>query len=190
MTGSLAWIEGRPTPHVDTLLLPDTTMGRLVEKAYRQQEDLGWNVLFRGFWTTAWRQAQDEAFLTMRGRERHDTGEQWAAKVQIWYYDLFDHIWGLRNADEHGADVDTQRLIRISKCERAIRRLYDKGEDLPYAERHPFRDPIEDLLQQPVLNQELWISKTGDFLVKASKRARARPPGQPAITTYFTRLHM
>ena len=126
----------------------------------------------------------------MRGRERQDTGEQWAAKAQIWYYNLFDFIWGLRNADEHGADVDTQRLIRISKCERAIRRLYNKGKDLLYAEQHPFRDLVEDLLQQPVLNQELWISKTGDFLVKASKRARARPPSQQAITTYFTQLHL
>ena len=131
-------------------------------------------------WSSAWRQAKEKAFRTMRGRELQDTEEQWAAKVQIWYYDLFDFIWGLRNVDEHGADSDTQRLICISKCERAIRRLYDKGEDLPYAERHPFRDLIDDLLQQLVLDQDLWIYKTGDYLVKASKRARARPPGQPA----------
>ena len=119
----------------------------------------------------------------MRGRENYDTVERWAAKTQIWFYDLFEHICGLRNADEQGTDIDTQRLIRVSKCKQAIRRLYDKGENLPYAERHPFRAPIEDLLQQPVLNQELWITKTGDYLVKAFKQARARPPGQPAITT-------
>ena len=190
MTGSLAWIEGQPTPHVDSLLLPDNTMGQLIHKAYCEQEALGWNVLFRGFWTKSWRLAQEEEFRTMRGRGLQDTGERWAAKTQLWYYDLFEHIWGLRNADEHGTDIDTQRLIRLSKCERAIRRLYDKGEDLSYAERHPFRDPIEDLLQQPVLNQELWISKTGGYLVKAFKRARARPPGQPAITNYFTQLHL
>ena len=190
MTGSLAWIEGRETPSVDSLLLPDTPLGDIVAQAYLEQTSLGWNVLFRGFWTTSWRQAQELVFSTMRGKDLQDTGEQWAAKTQLWYYNLFEFIWGLRNADEHGADIDTQRLIRISKCERAIRRLYDKGENLPYAERHPFRDPIENLLRQPVLNQELWISKTGGYLVKASKRARARPPGQPAITTYFTRLHL
>jgi ribonuclease HI len=53
MTGSIAWIEGKPTPHVDTLLLPDNTMGQLIHKAYCEQEGLGWNVLFRGFWTTS-----------------------------------------------------------------------------------------------------------------------------------------
>jgi hypothetical protein len=162
----------------------------LTERAYHEQCDLGWNVLFRGFWTKSWRQAQEEEFAHMRGRELQDTGERWAAKTQLWYYDLFEFIWGLRNADEHGADFDTQRLIRVSKCERAIRRLYDKGNELPYAERHPFRDPIELLLQQPVSNQELWISKTGGYIEKALKRARARPRGQPAITTYFTQLHL
>ena len=102
---------------------------------------------------------------------------------------MFDLLWGIRNADEHGADDETQRLIRISKCERAIRRLYDKGEELPYAERHPFRDALEDLLQQPVHAQELWIDKTEVYLRNAFQRARARPWGQPAMTNFFHRLH-
>ena len=188
MTGSLAWIEGRQTPHVDTLLLPNTTMGRLIVQAYTEQDELGWNVLFRGFWSHSWRKAQEEQFQTLQGRTRYDTVERWAGKTQLWYYDLFDYIWGLRNADEHGADIDTQRLICLSKCEKAIRRLYDKGEDLPYAERHPFRDPIEDLLQQPVLNQELWITKQEAILAKplpvpefdqtlVSRRSQPTSPG-------------
>jgi hypothetical protein len=144
MTGSIAWIEGRPILDAATLLLPDTILGHLVAKAYREQNDLGWNVLFGGFWTLSWRLAQEEAFRTMRSRERQDTGEQLAAKAQIWYYNLFNFIWGLCNADKHGADVDTQRLIRISKCERAIRRLYDKGKELPYGERK--REGIQPIL--------------------------------------------
>jgi hypothetical protein len=46
-------------------------------------------------------------------------------------FDLFDLAWGLRNADEHGVDHETQRMIRLAKCERAIRRLYHSGESLP-----------------------------------------------------------
>jgi hypothetical protein len=95
MTGSLAWIEGQTIPHVDTLLLPDNMMGRLIKQAYCEHGSLGWNVLFRGFWTKSWRQAQEEEFESMRGREIHDTGERWAAKTQLRYYDLFDLIWGL-----------------------------------------------------------------------------------------------
>jgi hypothetical protein len=55
---------------------------------------------------------------------------------------------GVRNAYEHGADLKTQRLIRLAKCERAIRRLCRAGDLLPHHERHPFRDPIEDVLSK------------------------------------------
>ena len=144
--------------------------------------------MFRGLWTTTWQAAQEESFQNMRNRTVHDSSERWAAKAQLWYYDLFDLIWGLRNADKHGSDTDTQRLIWLSKCERAIRRLYNKGENLPYAERHPFCEPIDDLQTQTVVNQELWISKTSGYMEKAFKRARAQPRGQPAITSFFAQV--
>ena len=188
-TGAIAWVEGRSTPCVDTLDLPASLLGELIQKAYVEQTSLGWNVLFRGFWVTTWRLAQEEQLIMYGSRELQDTGDRWSARAQIWFFDMFDLLWGLCNADEHGADDDTQRLIRVSKYERAIQRLYDKGDDLPYAERHPFRDDIEDLLHQPVHAQELWIDKTEAYLRKPFQRARARPRGQPAITNFFTRLH-
>jgi hypothetical protein len=82
-------------------------------------------------------------------------------------------------------------LIRLTKAKRAIRRLYTAGgEDLLYAERHPFRDLIKDLLLQPVQMQELWIDKTTAYLRKAFQQQRARPRGQPAITNFFAQVHV
>jgi hypothetical protein len=66
--------------------------------------------------------------------------------------------WGMRNADEHGADLETQRLIRLAKCERAIRRLYRAGESLSHHESHPFRNPagvIAAVLLGPMLLQHV-----------------------------------
>jgi hypothetical protein len=146
-TGAIAWIEGKDPPAVETLDLPESHLGNLIRKAYVEQTSLGWNVLCRGFWVTKWRDAQEEQFSMYRSREQQDTGEYWSAKAHTWFFDMFELLWGLRNAGEHDADEDTQRLIRVSRCERAICRLYDTGEDLPYAERHPFRDAIDDLLQ-------------------------------------------
>jgi hypothetical protein len=45
-------------------------------------------------------------------------------------FHLFDLVWVLRNADEHGSDLETQRMIRLAKCERAIRRFYHTGASL------------------------------------------------------------
>jgi hypothetical protein len=56
-------------------------------------------------------------------------------------FDLFDLAWGHQNADE------TQHMIRLAKCERAIRCLYHAGgASLPHHDRHPFRDPMEVVL--------------------------------------------
>jgi hypothetical protein len=101
-------------------------------------------------------------------------------------FDLFDLVWGLRNADEHGADLETQRLIRLAKCDRAIRRLYLAGEKLPHHERHPFRDPMEDLLAKTVSAQERWVTLTTELLPKIQRRlARLQKNNQHSMTEYY-----
>ena len=61
-TGALAWIEQREPPPVESLHSPETHLGALISRAYNEQTSLGWNVLFRGFWSISWRQAQELEF--------------------------------------------------------------------------------------------------------------------------------
>ena len=61
-------------------------------------------------------------------------------------------------------------MIRLAKCERAIRCLYHAGEALPLHERHPFRDPMD--LSKTVCVQERWVSMTEDFLPAARRRVK------------------
>jgi hypothetical protein len=89
-------------------------------------------------------------------------------------FDLFDLVWGMRNADEYGVDLETQRLIRLAKCERAIRRLYSAGASLPHHERHPFRDPIEDVLSKSLCRQERWVTLTEEYLHYLGQRSGSR----------------
>jgi hypothetical protein len=94
-SGALAWIEGREIPDVAELALPSTTMGELVRKAYVEQTSLGWNLLFRGFWSISWRKAQDYEFSTSPYHRGYiDNGESWACRAQVWMFDLFDLAWG------------------------------------------------------------------------------------------------
>ena len=78
LAGALAWVEGRDIPSLESLDLPDTAIGRLTARAFTDQTSLGWNVLFRGFWASSWRLAQEEQFSQYSSRERQDTGKQWA----------------------------------------------------------------------------------------------------------------
>jgi hypothetical protein len=101
-------------------------------------------------------------------------------------FDLFDLAWGLRNADEHVADLETQRMVRLAKCERAIRRLYHAGESLPLHERHPFRDLMEETLSKSVYDQERWVSMTEAFLPAATRRVKAqKKKGQRSIKEFY-----
>jgi hypothetical protein len=88
----------------------------------------------------------------------------------MWMFDLFEVTWGLRNDTEHGADPDTQRMIRLAKAERSIRRLYRAIDELPSHERFPFSDPMEDLLATTLSTQERWVSLTEAYLPIAFKR--------------------
>jgi hypothetical protein len=164
-------------------------LGDLISRAYIEQTSLGWNVLFRVFWSISWRHAQEYEFTASPyHRGFQDNGEDWAGRAQLWMFDLFDLEWGLRNADEHGADPETQRMVRKARCERAVHRLFPLGESLPYHEPHPFRDPIDMILSKSVSAQELWISKTKQFLPLVRKRVKLLAnKGQRSLTELFVR---
>lgn len=188
LTGARAWADGAEPPPAESLDLPNTLTGRITAQAYDEQSILGWNNFFRGFWTESWRLAQEAHLTADPGRTLNDTSARWSGKAQLWFITLFETVWGLRCADEHGADPETELLIRSSKCEAAIRRLYDKGSELPHHESHPFRTDMADLLSASVIDQELWINQTEAFLVNAFRRIRTLSvTRQPVITDFFLR---
>jgi ribonuclease HI len=129
-SGAMAWVEQREPPSAESLALPDNRLGSLIRKAYAEQTSLGWNVLFWGFWSSSWRLAQEEQFRMYRSREIQDTGERCAASAQMWFFDTFEVLWAIRNDAEHGNDREAERLIQLTKCDRAVRRLYEKGDNL------------------------------------------------------------
>jgi hypothetical protein len=162
---------------------------KLVQKAYVEQTSLGWNLLFRGFWTISWRTAQDQFFTQNTNLVGpRNTGAQWASQAQGWAFDMFDLTWGLRNASEHGADPETQRMIRPAKCERAIRRLFHESAPLPDYDRYPFQEPMEDVLSKTVCVQERWVNLAEAFLPAALRRLRKlTQTGQRSIRHFFAR---
>jgi hypothetical protein len=183
--GALAWIKGIAIPSIESLNLPNSRLGNLTKEAYLEQTTLGWHTFFRGFWTNKWRHAQEEQFRINESRERQDTGERWAGKAQSWFFSMFNTIWLLRNETQHGADEEAEMAIRRETNERAITRLYAAGASLPYGEKHPFRDPIATLLHMRVVDQELWISKTAEYLPKALRRVRKKKNDNQALLTDF-----
>jgi hypothetical protein len=95
-----------------------------------------------------------------------DNGERWASRAQAW---IVRCGLGLRNADEHKANLKTQRLICLATCKRVIPRLYHSVASLPQHERHPFRDPMKYQLAKSVYSQERWVKITEVFLLATQR---------------------
>ena len=74
-----------------------------------------------------------------------------------------------------------------ARCEQSIHWIYLKGEELSYAEHHPFCAFLDDLLCKPVTEQKIWIETTEGYLRRAFQQMGARPPGQLALTQFFSR---
>jgi hypothetical protein len=94
---------------------------------------------------------------------------------------MFDLACGLRNDDGHGADLETQRMIRLATCERAIRRLYHAGESLLHHENIPFVTRWRHY--SPNLSA---LSMTEEFLLAAMRRVKVQTTkGQRPIKEFF-----
>jgi hypothetical protein len=161
--GARAWIE-QAIPDVSELNLPDSTLETCSSGVCRA-DFFGMESPVPGFWSMSWRQAQEYEFSQSslrRGTEIMKVGQ-----VKHRRGCCLILLGGMRNETEHGADVETQRLIRASKCERAIRRLYLAGSPFPIT-KGTFRDPIDDVLQISC-QQERWVTLTEEFLPKAKK---------------------
>jgi hypothetical protein len=62
-------------------------------------------------------------------------------------------------------DLETQSIIRLAKCERPIRRLYNAtSEKLPPPEMHPLSAKIDDILSKSLYLQERWVTLTEAYL--------------------------
>jgi hypothetical protein len=180
--GALAWIEGREIPDVEGLNLPLSTMGTLVRKAYVEQTSLGFYFF-----------EDSGPFPGVKHRNINSLRATFTGSTKImarvgqvghWRGCSICLIWmGVRNADEHGADLVTQRLIRLANCERAIRRLYRTGELLPPHERHPFREAV---LSKSLCNQQRWFTLTEEYLPGVTKRVKDQQEmGQRSLTVYY-----
>ena len=88
-------LRGRAIPDIEKLPLPNSPLWQLVHQAYVEQISLGWNLLFRGFWFSSWRKAQEyECSHSPFHRGHIDNEESWASRAQVWMFDLFDLAWG------------------------------------------------------------------------------------------------
>ena len=124
-------------PDVSELDLPDSPIGRMISRAYTEQAVLGWNMACRGFLSQHWKAAQ--AIHSASTKRVGSDSITWMASVVSWCFALFEKVWSQRNLEEFGKNQDDVKQKKLVLCERAIRRLFIAGQELPPHEQHPIR---------------------------------------------------
>jgi hypothetical protein len=185
--GAMAWIQEQEIPDVAVLNLPDSTLGgwfnrRMLNShlwggiSFFEDSGLFPGVKHRNLKSLAALFNEGTQTMEPNGQVEHSRG---CSICLTW-------LGGLRNADEHEVDLETQRMIRLAECERAIRRLYHSGESLPPYERYPFRDGMEDVLSKSLSRQERWVTMTEDNLIAARRRLKMQQKtSQHSLKEYY-----
>jgi hypothetical protein len=90
--GAWAWIRGEQIPPPETLDTSDDAAGSLILQAFEEQSTLGWNVFYRGFWTSTWRMAQEAYGAKVGKNGSFETGESWSGKALNWFFDFEEYL--------------------------------------------------------------------------------------------------
>jgi ribonuclease HI len=191
LLGARAWLAGEPIPDIEVLNLRKDSIGQLIRQAYAEQTSMGWNVLFRGFWSSTWSKAQDRHYDDRRYADNNKmSGDIWLGRTISYFFEsVFEPIWELRNKSNAGEDSIDKIRIRSFKVDRTIRRLWKECLPLPYEDRRVVCfSTLSEVLTMTLYERETWINATTSFLPKARARLRARGNDQRSITEFFPRI--
>jgi len=78
------------------------------QQLIQEQNNVGWQQMWNGRWTTQWRKLQDIHCTLMNEKEL--TGHEWALKLLLSVWQSWNDLWSKRNeivhGDSHGEKVN------------------------------------------------------------------------------------
>jgi hypothetical protein len=150
------------------------------------------DVLFRGFWSTKWSEAQDRQYDDRRYTDSNKMlpGDIWLGRTVGYFCEsVFEPIWELRNNSNDGEDSTDKRRIQSLKVgpyhSEAMAGV--SSTSVRRAQSRLFFHFLE-VLTMTLYERETWINATTSFLPKARARLRARGNDQRSITEFFPRI--
>lgn len=138
------------------------------------QNQMGWDQLYKGRWSTHWRICQ-EAYHTTHS---HDTptiisGPLWVLGLSRMLIDRWLDLWNIRNNERHGKDQDIQLKLREQLAQIALVELYELKREVCPADTHIFYDTLEEHLDNhSIANIEEWVTTYRDAIKASIKHAK------------------
>jgi hypothetical protein len=126
-----------------------------------QQNDLGWDQLYRGRWSTQWCLLHDQ-YVQQYYQDLtavFPDGETWVFQHGIILMDQWLKLWQIRNEERHGKDTNEKQQKRASTLTRQLQDIYTfRSQVIPRDRSLFYATPEEHMAARPNLDQlEDWI---------------------------------
>jgi len=130
------------------------------QEVVEAQSELGWDQLFRGRLSTAWRTAYLRTIPSTTKR-RESVAATWVKKLIIALWDYSFTIWQARNDMVHGQTETAKESKALKATRQEAKRLFLAYDNDPYlvpsSRAHLFDKPLLVLLQLPITPLRCWV---------------------------------
>jgi hypothetical protein len=157
-----AYLSARDPESIEDLILEP---GRLYQRVYWAQEDIGWEEWFKGRISKTWGELYAHDLETTNHNMPHQTPEKWATTLIMMTWQFVLDSWTIRNEIEHGLDTDPL-MVRKQKI---IRKILWQQQQILYIPNNNLSSVTEDTLKSLPLDNLLMTESQLQLLIRASK---------------------
>ena len=174
----------------DDYSLPPITCPPALRRVVAQQQVIGWRQMFNGRFSEEWSSLQDDYYATSTQHKDNKrlSGARWQTSIIRLFWDQWDLLWELRNAELHGADTASKEAANRLEVERTLTELYAMKEHLDAPIQRLMRSDEVEHRREPTWVTKNWIAVHGPLIRENMREIQVRARiGMRNIRTYFTR---
>ena len=171
---ALTWKEGEEVP---SFISVGGILDTMIQTAIRQQSEIGWDRVKRGFISKAWTEAQEYYNNTCKGALK-----DWKSILVRWMIETSWKMWEERNKVIHGNTIEEARMNKIKVLQESILLLYRRARlshrFMDERERRIFRMDVTKRVKGGVIALETWVKLATMVVEKVEERVEKRRPTQ------------
>ncbi len=135
----------------------------------QQQNQIGWDQLYRGRWSKEWPNLQTQY---QRTRTTNNTTKWMIGLGRLLFYCWLE-LWKLRNEQRHSKDATAQHLQRAQILQSELRQLYEYKFKVCPTDAHLFHNTVEQhIADHPSLDTiETWILTNKAAIIASAEQA-------------------
>ncbi len=164
-------------------LLPPSSLQThctLLQKAFEEQNAIGWDQAIQGYLSTTWVEAYrtEHPKTTIMGARN-----QWLKQIILALWKLSATFWETRNTQLHSTTTATTAICH-SAIDSRVRSLYSQQHEFAASDRTLFDTPLAQHLIQPLRSKKHWLTLVARYHPTSSIRKMGN---QRLITKFYRR---